>query len=100
MIIFSWWHSNRAWWQNPLEAVRYNCNIMHGPSIFNFKEIYEFLDKKSFKKITNINQMAKILDKSFSTKKNKINIKNKIKTIGEKILKNTKKDIDYFLDNL
>ena len=87
--------------QNPLEAVRYNCNIMHGPSIFNFKEIYEFLDKKKVsKKITNINQMAKILDKSFSTKKNKINIKNKIKSIGEKILKNTKKDIDYFLDNL
>ena len=44
--------------------------------------------------------MAKILDKSFSTKKNKINIKNNIKKIDEKILKNTKKDIDYFLDNL
>ena len=87
--------------QNPLEAVRYNCNIMHGPSIYNFKEIYEFLDKKKVsKKITNINQMAKILDKSFSTKKNKINIKNKIKSIGEKILKNTKKDIDYILENL
>ena len=33
--------------QNPLEAVRYGCNIMHGPNISNFKEIYEFLKKKN-----------------------------------------------------
>ena len=31
--------------QNPLEATRYGCNILHGPSVENFKEIYEFLKK-------------------------------------------------------
>ena len=25
--------------QNPLEATRYGCNILHGPNIFNFTEI-------------------------------------------------------------
>ena len=86
--------------QNPLEAVRYNCNILHGPSTYNFKEIYEFLNKKKVsKKIKNINQTTKILEKSFLAKKNEINIKNKIKKIGEKILKNNKKEIDYILDN-
>ena len=31
--------------QNPLEAVRYNCNILHGPNVSNFDEIYQFLNK-------------------------------------------------------
>ena len=29
--------------QNPLEAARYGCNIIHGPNIKNFSEIYSFL---------------------------------------------------------
>ena len=32
--------------QNPLEAVRYNCNIIHGPSVENFNEIFQFLKKR------------------------------------------------------
>ena len=33
--------------QNPLEAVRYGCNILHGPNVSNnFREIYDFLKKK------------------------------------------------------
>ena len=37
--------------QNPLEATRYGCNIIHGPNIDNFEDIYDFLKKKkiSFK---------------------------------------------------
>ena len=31
--------------QNPLEAVRFGCNVMHGPNVENFKEIYDFLKK-------------------------------------------------------
>ena len=26
-----------------IEAVRYNCNILHGPNVSNFEEIYKFL---------------------------------------------------------
>ena len=29
--------------QNPLEAARYGCNILHGPHTYNFTEIYNFL---------------------------------------------------------
>ena len=31
--------------QNPLEPARKNCKVLHGPSIYNFNEIYEFLEK-------------------------------------------------------
>ena len=31
--------------QNPLEATRFGCNIIHGPYIQNFTEIYSFLKK-------------------------------------------------------
>src|SRR6056300_1222876 len=43
--------------QHPLEAVRYNCNILHGPNVYNFSEIYDFLKRQKIsKKIRNINQ--------------------------------------------
>ena len=29
--------------QNPLEAARFGCNILHGPNVGNFNEIYKFL---------------------------------------------------------
>ena len=32
--------------QNPLEPARKNCKVLHGPSIYNFDEIYEFLKEK------------------------------------------------------
>ena len=37
--------------QNPLEPARFNCNIIHGPKVSNFYEIYKLLDKNkiSFK---------------------------------------------------
>ncbi len=31
--------------QNPLEPARKNCKVLHGPSIYNFNEIYDFLQK-------------------------------------------------------
>ena len=58
--------------QNPLEAVRYNCNILHGPNISNFKEIYKFLgNQKVSTQISNINQITHILDKLLASKKQK-----------------------------
>ena len=46
--------------QNPLEAVRYGCNILHGPYVSNFKEIYQFLKKNRISiKINNQNQIIK-----------------------------------------
>ena len=87
--------------QNPLEAVRYNCNILHGPNVSNFNEVYRFLEKQKIsKKIHNHNQAANILTKQLNTKKSKINIKNKVKLIGEKILKKNIYEINLILKKI
>ena len=55
--------------QNPLEATRYGCNILHGPNIQNFKEIYNLLEKlKLSNKIKN-EKISWDFGKSFSKKK-------------------------------
>ena len=87
--------------QNPLEAVRYNCNILHGPNVSNFNEIYKFLyNQKISKKVMNINQTIDILDKLFNSKKLQKNIKDKINKIGQKILKKNIDEIDLILNKL
>jgi 3-deoxy-D-manno-octulosonic-acid transferase len=84
--------------QNPLEAVRYNCNILHGPNVSNFKEIYEFLyNQKISKKVINLNQTINVLHELFNSKKSQKNIKNKINKIGQKILKKNVDEINLIL---
>ena len=80
--------------QNPLEAARYGCNILHGPNIDNFKEIYEFLKKNNIStKVSKINHLIKNLSKLFTKKKKSQNIKEKLGLIGQKILDSTYKEI-------
>jgi 3-deoxy-D-manno-octulosonic-acid transferase len=86
--------------QNPLEAVRYNCNILHGPNVSNFIEIYKFLNKQNIsKKIHNINQATNILKRLLKYKTIKKNIKNKINAIGQKILKKNMDEVNLILKN-
>lgn len=74
--------------QNPLEAAKFGCNILHGPYVSNFNEVYKFLKKQKIsKKVNNETQTAHILEKSLSTDKFKKNIKNKIEQVGKKILR-------------
>ena len=87
--------------QNPLEAARFGCNILHGKNVSNFREIYEFLNKN---KISNLiksnNNFEDKLDRLLSKKNDSAkSIKYKINFIGKKILTNTKKEIDLFLKN-
>ena len=79
--------------QNPLEAARFGAKILHGPNIDNFMDVYKLL--KSFKISQKVNT-PKELAASVVFKKNK-NIGNRIKNIGENILKKTIKDIDNFI---
>jgi 3-deoxy-D-manno-octulosonic-acid transferase len=76
--------------QNPLEAIRYNCKVLHGPNVSNFKEIYKFLnEKKMSSKIINQKQLINILQ-NFFLKKNKLkNFRKEIKLIGTQILNKT-----------
>ena len=81
--------------QNPLEAARFGANILHGPNIDNFKDVYKLLKSlKISKKIQSPKQLAS----SITFRKNKI-IGNKIKIIGQKILKKTIKELDCLIIN-
>ena len=80
--------------QNPLEAVRYGCNIFHGPNISNFKEIYWFLKSKNLsKKVTNYKNLANSLDVTFKDKSQSKQIKKSLYLIGKKILNKTYKEV-------
>ena len=86
--------------QNPLEAARFGCKILHGPNVSNFKEIYAFLNQnKISSKITSSKMMSKILAKFFSKKNVSNKIKKKINNIGQKILNVTYKEINLLLKN-
>ena len=86
--------------QNPLEATRYGCNILHGPNIDNFKEIYQYLNNiKIPSKIQNHSQTVKKLKKLLNKKNNSKKIQDKLNNIGKEILYNTYKKINQFLDN-
>ena len=81
--------------QNPLEAVRFGAKILHGPNISNFKDIYKFLKNlKVSKKIYTPQELAS----SIIFKKNKTT-GNKIKNIGENILKKTIKELNKIIFN-
>ena len=80
--------------QNPLEATRYGCNILHGPNTENFTEIYNFLKKnKISRKITNERKMVNTLNVLLKKKPNSKKIQYKLKLIGQKILNSTLKEI-------
>ena len=87
--------------QNPLEAARFGCNILHGKNISNFKEIYEFLNKN---KISSLIKTKAEFEKKLEIlllKKNNTSktTRNKISKIGKKILKDTQKEIYIFIKN-
>ena len=84
--------------QNPLEATRYGCNILHGPNISNFKEIYDHLEKMNIsKKIINKKTMIDQLHKIFSKNNNSKKIQKKLADIGHKILNSTYKEIKFII---
>ncbi len=81
--------------QNPLEAVRYGCNILHGPNVSNFSEIYNFLKRNKIAiRVNKKENMIHTLNKLFKKKTNSKKIKNKLNMIGKKILTNTYKKIN------
>ena len=76
--------------QNPLEAARYNCQILHGPNIWNFREIYNLLRRlKVSQKITNIRQIVKKISIILNNKKKNKDIQFKLNSLSKNILKLT-----------
>jgi len=85
--------------QNPLEAAKFGCQILHGPNTWNFKEIYNLLQahKVSYK-ITTSNQLTHKVDQILNSNKNSKNLKLKIKALGSKILNSTLNEINFYMN--
>ena len=74
--------------QNPLEALRFGCNIIHGNYTFNFKDVYKMLEKEKLSlKISNSKDLEKKTLNLFKNKKNNSGKIKKLKKIGDSILK-------------
>ena len=85
--------------QNPLEAARLGCKIIHGPNVNNFNEIYNLLDKNKISiKVNNLNQLISqigiILKKNVSSEK----LIYKLKKLGNVILYSTLLEIKKFIN--
>ena len=86
--------------QNPLEATRYGCNVLHGPNIENFLEIYDYLRKINLSsKVINQSQLYKKLDRLLSKKNKSKKITHKLHKIGDKILSDTYNEVYKFIEN-
>ena len=85
--------------QNPLEAAKYGCQIIHGPNIWNFKEVYNLLEAHTMSyKIKTPNQLAFKVEKILNNKKNYKNLQLKIKDLGSKILNSTLNEINFYIN--
>ena len=72
--------------QNPLEALRFGCNIIHGNYTFNFKDVYKMLEKERLSlKVSGSKDLEKKAFLLFNKKNNSVKIK-KLKSIGNTIL--------------
>jgi len=81
--------------QNPLEPARYNCNIIHGPKVSNFPEIYNLLDKSKISfKVSNQSQLIKKINELFKKNIRSKYTGNKIKRMGQKILNKTMSELE------
>ena len=81
--------------QNPLEAVRQNAMVIHGPNIQNFKEIYDFLKKEKISfQFNNYRQAIHIIKSKNSINQN---TKIKLKNISSKIITNTKIELSKYV---
>ena len=83
--------------QNPIEPARFGINIMHGPNIQNFKDIYKLFNQtKIAHKFINLKQLINISDKLLSSKNiKKINL---VK-MGNLILKKNVDEINKVFNN-
>jgi 3-deoxy-D-manno-octulosonic-acid transferase len=80
--------------QNPLEPAKYACNVLHGPNIENFKDVYKYLNKlKISKKVNSLDDLVS----NIKFRKNYINSK-KLKRLGANIYKQTIKELNTYLN--
>ena len=80
--------------QNPLEPIRYGCNIVHGKHIYNFTEIYDMLHKNKLSfEAKNFSELKKIISNLLIREQNNKKKVKKVKKIGKNILAKNFKQI-------
>jgi len=85
--------------QNPIEVAYNNSTIFYGPYVYNFTEIYNYLNKENAAyKIKSESELTNQLNKKFNNYKN-INIKEKITKIGNEVFLTTIKKLDKYITN-
>ena len=83
--------------QNPIEPIRFGLDILHGPYVQNFKDIYRLFNKKKIAyKISNLNKFVSISNKLLTNKKNK---RLDLNIMGKSILKKTVKEVNKVFSN-
>tara|TARA_A100001015_G_scaffold297212_1_gene378438 strand:- start:1885 stop:3120 length:1236 start_codon:yes stop_codon:yes gene_type:complete len=81
--------------QNPLEALRFGCNIIHGNYTFNFKDVYKMLEKEKLSlKVSNGKDLEKKALNLFKNKKNNSSKIEKLKKIGNLILRKNLNELE------
>ena len=86
--------------QNPIEASRLGCKILHGPNVSNFNEIYELLKSLMISfEVSNENDLYQCLMTEFNDK-NTDNIEaiNKINNYGITVFNNVMKEIKPYIN--
>jgi len=85
--------------QNPIEVAYNNSLIFHGPHVYNFTEIYNFLNKENIAfKIISETELTEQLKEKINDYQKK-NIKEKIIKMGDEILSSTIKELDQYIVN-
>ena len=86
--------------QNPIEAAKQGCKVFHGPYVYNFKEIYDFLNLKGITiQVHNEQDLSSKLLESFEAKN--ISSTKRIDNLekyGDKILSETVNSIKSYIN--
>ena len=87
--------------QSPIDAAKLGCKIYHGPFVYNFEEIYEFLERINIsKKIESLNDLSFHLKEDLKKpEKDQNNNIDQIKNLEKNILFKTMRIINKFIDN-
>jgi 3-deoxy-D-manno-octulosonic-acid transferase len=77
--------------QNPIEPAKQGCKIFYGPYVYNFKEIYEFLNSNGFAiQVQDEQELSSKLLESFEAKDiSFVSHVNNLEKYGDKILTET-----------
>ena len=85
--------------QNPIDAAKMGCKIYHGPYVYNFQEIYDYLDRNNFsEKIESVENLAEKLIVNFE-KNSEQNLEKieKINIYSKQIFDNVIREYDKFI---